>query len=208
MRQATGFGEAAVRQQALADQQANLVREVVSLESRVTSLRAALDGASGAERDQVEKALRSVQREIAGVNASLAETRQKLGNTVVEVPAMPAMPPMPEAIAMVPPPFPGEKTMFGYTRNEFIGGGSFILLLPLALAAARAMWRRGGAPSAPRDSESANRLARLEQAVESVAVEVERIGESQRFTTRILTERQPDFQPAGESARPMGDIRR
>lgn len=39
------------------------------------------------------------------------------------------------------------------------------------------------------DGESASdaRLARLEVAVESIAVEVERISEGQRFTTRILS---------------------
>ena len=33
------------------------------------------------------------------------------------------------------------------------------------------------------------RMARLEQAVDVIAVEVERISEGQRFTTRLLTER-------------------
>jgi hypothetical protein len=33
------------------------------------------------------------------------------------------------------------------------------------------------------------RLARIEQAVDAVAVEVERISEGQRFTTRLLSER-------------------
>jgi Flp pilus assembly protein TadD len=32
------------------------------------------------------------------------------------------------------------------------------------------------------------RMARLEAAVESIAIEVERISEGQRFTTRLLTE--------------------
>lgn len=32
-------------------------------------------------------------------------------------------------------------------------------------------------------------MARLEQAVESIALEVERISEGQRFTTRLLAER-------------------
>jgi hypothetical protein len=32
----------------------------------------------------------------------------------------------------------------------------------------------------------------MEQAIESIALEVERIGEGQRFTTKLLTERQPD----------------
>lgn len=35
---------------------------------------------------------------------------------------------------------------------------------------------------------SDERMARLELAVESIAVEVERISEGQRFTTRLLTE--------------------
>lgn len=34
-----------------------------------------------------------------------------------------------------------------------------------------------------------DRLTRIEQAVDAVAVEVERISEAQRFTTRLLTER-------------------
>ncbi len=33
------------------------------------------------------------------------------------------------------------------------------------------------------------RLARIEQAVESIAIEVERVSEGQRFTTRLLAER-------------------
>jgi hypothetical protein len=35
------------------------------------------------------------------------------------------------------------------------------------------------------------RLSRMETAIESVAVEVERISEGQRFTTRLLSERVP-----------------
>jgi len=35
------------------------------------------------------------------------------------------------------------------------------------------------------------RMARLEQAVESIALEVERISEGQRFTTKLLAERVP-----------------
>lgn len=39
------------------------------------------------------------------------------------------------------------------------------------------------------DAQSAERLARIEAAVESIAVEVERISEAQRFTTKLLAER-------------------
>jgi hypothetical protein len=36
---------------------------------------------------------------------------------------------------------------------------------------------------------SEDRIARLEQAVEAIAIEVERISEGQRFTTKLLSER-------------------
>jgi hypothetical protein len=41
----------------------------------------------------------------------------------------------------------------------------------------------------PRDPELSHRLARVEQIVEATAVEIERISEGQRFTTRLLSER-------------------
>ncbi|MGQ0650418.1 MAG: hypothetical protein ACT4P7_23000 [Gemmatimonadaceae bacterium] len=42
--------------------------------------------------------------------------------------------------------------------------------------------------------ESAARLERMEQAIDAMAVEIERISETQRFTTRLLTERGGDAQ--------------
>jgi hypothetical protein len=38
-------------------------------------------------------------------------------------------------------------------------------------------------------ASSEDRLARIEQAVDAIAVEVERISEGQRFTTKLLSER-------------------
>ncbi len=40
-----------------------------------------------------------------------------------------------------------------------------------------------------RDPELAARMARVEQIVEATAVEIERISEGQRFTTRLLSEK-------------------
>jgi hypothetical protein len=46
-----------------------------------------------------------------------------------------------------------------------------------------------------------DRMARLEQAVEAIALEVERISEGQRFTTKLLAERAAaDRLPAGASS--------
>jgi hypothetical protein len=40
-----------------------------------------------------------------------------------------------------------------------------------------------------RDPELAARMARIEQIVEATAVEIERVSEGQRFTTRLLSEK-------------------
>jgi hypothetical protein len=52
--------------------------------------------------------------------------------------------------------------------------------------------------------EVVNRLERIEQAVEAIAVEVERISEGQRFTTKLLSETRPDKLPAPRDAGGQG----
>ena len=61
--------------------------------------------------------------------------------------------------------------------------------IPLARAFARRMERDSKAKMAP---EVTSRLERIEQAVDAIAIEVERISEGQRFTTKLLTERASD----------------
>jgi hypothetical protein len=43
----------------------------------------------------------------------------------------------------------------------------------------------------PGERERDERLARIESAIETMAVEVERISENQRFVTKLLAEREP-----------------
>ena len=59
---------------------------------------------------------------------------------------------------------------------------------PLARALGRRIERRAETPPAP-DPMIAGQLQRIEQAVEAMAIEIERISEGQRFTTRLLAER-------------------
>ena len=67
---------------------------------------------------------------------------------------------------------------------------------PLARAAAKRMEQ--GAPVGRVPSEVTARLERMEQAIDSIAVEVERISEGQRFTTKLLSERTtPSSGPGG-----------
>ena len=58
--------------------------------------------------------------------------------------------------------------------------------LPIARALARRIESRPPEPAVGADV--AERLARMEQAIDAIAVEVERISEAQRFTTKLLTD--------------------
>jgi hypothetical protein len=79
------------------------------------------------------------------------------------------------------------------TRQEAekAGAGAFLLMFPLVIALARRIWVRGGVRPVV-DLESSPRLQRLEEAIEAISIEVERIGEGQRFATRLLSERHPE----------------
>jgi hypothetical protein len=67
------------------------------------------------------------------------------------------------------------------------------VLGPLAVGFARTMARRAGRPAPPPPifNEMAQRLERVEGAVETIALEIERISEGQRFVTKLLSESQP-----------------
>jgi hypothetical protein len=58
--------------------------------------------------------------------------------------------------------------------------------IPLARSYARRMDADSRNPRLP--TEVTDRLERMEQALDSVAIEVERISEGQRFTTKLLSE--------------------
>lgn len=70
--------------------------------------------------------------------------------------------------------------------------GAFIMVIvisigiPMARAFARKMDAESRNPRLP--TEVMDRLERMEHALDSIAIEIERITEGQRFTTRLLSE--------------------
>lgn len=77
---------------------------------------------------------------------------------------------------------PQVLVMFGAFATAII----FAIGIPLAKAYARKIDAEAKNPRIP--PEVTARLERIEQAVDAVAVEVERISEGQRFTTKLLSE--------------------
>ena len=69
--------------------------------------------------------------------------------------------------------------------------GVTVIFAPIARAVARRIERGaggdGGSASLPNDVGA--RLERMEQAIDAIAVEVERISEGQRFTSKLLAGR-------------------
>ena len=62
--------------------------------------------------------------------------------------------------------------------------------IPVARAYAKRIERGPLEPTMP--PEMKTRLERMEQALDSIAIEVERISEAQRFTTKLLAEKSKD----------------
>lgn len=78
---------------------------------------------------------------------------------------------------------------YAVAHGEALHAGGHVVL---ALLGAYLVWRL--APSAerwgtPPELPVIDRLDHLQQSVDAVAIEIERIGEAQRFSTRLQTER-------------------
>ncbi|CAN5903966.1 hypothetical protein BH11GEM1_BH11GEM1_27760 [soil metagenome] len=96
------------------------------------------------------------------------------------------------------------EPLFGRKQLEETEFGVFLLLLPVVFALTRRMWvRRGTNVDQVSVLESSPRLERIEQALESVAIEVERISEAQRFSARLLAERGTDAGEHRSLSRPI-----
>jgi hypothetical protein len=112
-----------------------------------------------------------------------------------------------EPITEVPPqdfPFgPGGPEIPVEAVVMFVAFCVMIVLVAVGIPISRAFGRRIDRRSAvaPELSDLGHRLDRIEQAIETVAVEVERISEGQRYTARLMSELQPQRIPAGESGR-------
>jgi hypothetical protein len=84
---------------------------------------------------------------------------------------------------------------------------SAMILIPVLFVYMIARWRRrrrGGATSTY-SAEHDTRMERLEQAVDAVAIEVERVGEAQRYQTKLLAEANimPALNVAQRAAEPV-----
>ncbi len=93
-------------------------------------------------------------------------------------------------------PFPRDipPNVAEIAKDGIIGFTLMVIAFPVFGFAKALLNRRAAAPALP-SRDTTDRLQRIEAAVESMAVEVERISEGQRFVTRVLAERSSSSQP-------------
>lgn len=175
-----------------------LSTQLISASGRRNEAASALRRAEGADREGIERRLRQLDERILKLEADIDYTGRLLTSEPVTMQG-----------TMTMPPFD-----FGGPRGPDMTAISIVftlfVLAPMALAAARLMWKRATGQAAPAPSlESVQRLERVEHAIDSIAVEVERISEGQRFVTRILTEGSAQsVLNAGQRGEALGAARR
>src|SRR5687768_16830146 len=169
----TGVPTTAADVQALRAKRSELSNQLESAASRRARLSSSLDDKEGADRAGIEARIGVLDKRIMQLEADIAETGRQLTMA-------------PSALVASSRSSP----QFG-RMDSSVAPVLFVLfvLAPIALAAARLMWKRARVPAKPAGSpDDSRRLERLEQGMDAIAIEVERISEGQRFVTRLLSE--------------------
>jgi len=166
-------------------QRRELTNQLEDLESTRDDISSTLMGlpASSSQRAVLETRLTDINKRISAVDEMLATNSASLAQAAA----------VPGAVQQPP-----ERVIRqGPDEEVYIVGLVFmgIVLLPLSVALARRVWRRSVTAVTTFPRELVDRLTRMEQAIEATSIEVERIGEGQRFLTRLFTE--------GEQARAL-----
>jgi hypothetical protein len=168
------------------------VQDIIALRARRSELSDQLSSAAGrrhslvselngtgdeAARAGLETRIAVLDKRMVQLEGDIAQTGQLLSSDAAS-----------RVAATVP-----QTTILGMSPSVAVPLGvvfTIFVLGPLALGAARMMWKRSSRPIVPASTaQSAEHLARLEQSVDAIAVEVERISEGQRFVTKLLSEK-------------------
>jgi hypothetical protein len=143
----------------------------------------------GVDRLGLEKQITSIDDRLLALDRQIAEANGRVAAAAL----------VPGAV-VEPPRFEGRGGPDpSFVMTWFVLAAVFV---PLSFAFTRRMWRRGSNAVAALPHEILERLNRVDQAVDAMAVEIERIGEGQRFMTRVLSERARAEPPVLEADRP------
>ena len=137
------------------------------------------------EESPSQAATAGLEARIASMDARIATIDQQLADADQAVSEAAAVP---GAVIEVPPRAARSQSTFPEELIAVPIVFTIFVLFPLSIAWSRRLWKKGATVIAPVPSEVRERLDQLGQAVDAVALEVERIGEGQRFITRVMSE--------------------
>jgi hypothetical protein len=175
-----------------------LSEQLTSTDGRRRELARLARRASGADKAGLEQRIGVLDARLARLESDIDETGKLLASAPAALASTHSAPTFSFKGNGAPMPMP----------IPIIAILSIFVLSPIAISVARVIWRRGSLPrAAGPDRESAKRLERMEQAIDSIAIEMERVSEGQRFITRLLSERRPgDALDAGQPAADPGRL--
>jgi hypothetical protein len=156
---------------------------------------AAQQAAQAEQQAQIHKSVQDAIREVEKANADLLKETE----TSVGVPP----PPGPPDIVFTPGIPPEAVTM---TIAMLVALTTTIIGWPISRAIARRMDRKSVAATAPHDLNL--RLERIENAVEAIAIEVERVSEGQRYSNNVMAELRALPRPNPMDAKQVEDLQR
>jgi hypothetical protein len=173
----------------LREQLDNLADQRRELQQQYDQMSSANPGRAG-----IEKRMSAIDARMAEMDAQIAKSDQAIA-AAAGIPG-----------ATVPPPRPPQSDN---PDPDLVAGLSFVVIMifaiPISIAYARRIWRRSARTEVVLHPQMMERLDSLERGMEAVALEVERIGEGQRFVTQALAGRAVGAGAAEPIAIPQGE---
>jgi hypothetical protein len=156
-----------------------LSNQITSASGRRRQTREALKTATGADKAGLEQRLGVLDARIARLETDIDEN----GKLLASLPA--------QLVGSTGASFnPGGPNFRGNPDNMIPIAAIFtvFVLAPIAFSISRLLWKRGSLKHMAQTQDNTPRLERMEQAIEAIAIELERVSEGQRFVTRIMSE--------------------
>ena len=160
---------------ALKAQRNELSDQLISATNRRREIAKQLQSATGANKAGLEQRIAVLDTRIARLELEIDQTGQLL--------ASPAY-----AAVMQQNPVRDIQPTIAMNAVPILIVFTIFVLCPVAIAMARSIWKRASLPRPLPDRDTTARLERMEQAMDAIAIEIERVSEGQRFVTRLLAE--------------------
>jgi len=193
-------------------------QDVANLRARRSEISDQLESAASRRRELAEQLRRADGANKAGLESRLGVLDQRIVRLESELDATGQLLTSPEAARMMAGTKPARDfdppvRFRDIDPEPILITFTLFVLSPIALAMSRLIWKRAsrvGSMAPAITGDSSQRLERIEQAMDAIAIEVERVSEGQRFVTRLLSERGGGALGAAQSAPepvrvPVGD---